>query len=171
MHCSHAETLRRDRWDPRGDPLLAGIENDCGSSPAGGGFLYGFTRFEAAATVSDDALEDVGLAVRGAPLGDTPDWLPAIEQFGEGLFVQFDPTAIARWLARPGTQQRAQLLLDGYNAWAVWRGGHQPEPHGLPYILLHSLSHTLMSEIALDCGYPASSLKERVYSLPPVRER
>jgi hypothetical protein len=32
-------------------------------------------------------------------------------------------------------------------------------------VLLHSLSHSLMAEIALDCGYPASSLKERVYAL------
>ena len=32
-------------------------------------------------------------------------------------------------------------------------------------MLLHSLSHALMAEIALDCGYPASSLKERIYSL------
>ena len=32
-------------------------------------------------------------------------------------------------------------------------------------MLLHSLSHALMAEIALDCGYPASSLKERVYAL------
>ena len=32
-------------------------------------------------------------------------------------------------------------------------------------MLLHSLSHALMTEIALDCGYPASSLKERVYAL------
>jgi len=36
---------------------------------------------------------------------------------------------------------------------------------GLPYILLHSLSHALMEEIALDCGYPLSSLKERVYAI------
>ena len=30
------------------------------------------------------------------------------------------------------------------------------------FVLLHSLSHALMAEIALDCGYPASSLKERI---------
>ena len=48
------------------------------------------------------------------------------------------------------------------------RGGQTPEPRGVPYTLLHSLSHTLMGEIALDCGYPASSLKERVYALPPA---
>jgi hypothetical protein len=32
--------------------------------------------------------------------------------------------------------------------------------------MLHSLSHALMSEIALECGYPATALKERIYALP-----
>jgi hypothetical protein len=31
--------------------------------------------------------------------------------------------------------------------------------------MLHGLSHALMAEIALDCGYPASALKERIYAL------
>ena len=34
------------------------------------------------------------------------------------------------------------------------------------YIMAHSLSHALMSEVAIDCGYPASALKERIYVLP-----
>ena len=37
-------------------------------------------------------------------------------------------------------------------------------------MLLHSLSHALMAEIALDCGYPASSLKERIYALSGAGE-
>ena len=61
--------------------------------------LYGFTRFEPAPLASDD-LEDVGLAVRGAPLGQSPDWLPAIEQFGEGIFIQFSSDALSKWLSR-----------------------------------------------------------------------
>ncbi len=32
--------------------------------------------------------------------------------------------------------------------------------------MAHSLAHTLMTQVALDCGYPASSLKERIY-VPP----
>ena len=32
--------------------------------------------------------------------------------------------------------------------------------------MAHSLSHALMSEVAIDCGYPASALKERIYVLP-----
>ena len=34
----------------------------------------------------------------------------------------------------------------------------------LPYVLLHSLSHLLVTAISLECGYPASSIRERVYS-------
>src|SRR6266852_4014715 len=30
---------------------------------------------------------------------------------------------------------------------------------------LHSLSHLLMAELAMECGYPASSLKEHIYAL------
>jgi hypothetical protein len=49
--------------------------------------------------VSRDALEDVRLAVRVAPISRDADWLPAIEQFGEGIYVHFDEVAIGRWLA------------------------------------------------------------------------
>jgi hypothetical protein len=34
----------------------------------------------------------------------------------------------------------------------------------MPYIMLHSLSHLLITSIALDCGYPASSLRERIFA-------
>jgi hypothetical protein len=54
-------------WDPDGDPV--------------------FTRFEPAPLATDE-LEDVGLAVSGAPLAQMPDWLPAVEQFGEGFFLK-----------------------------------------------------------------------------------
>ena len=49
--------------------------------------------------------------------------------------------------------------------WVARYPGRLPDFPGLPYVLLHSLSHALMQEIALDRGYPASSLKERVYAL------
>ncbi len=34
--------------------------------------------------------------------------------------------------------------------------------------MAHSLAHALMTEVAIDCGYPASALKERIYVLPRV---
>ena len=36
------------------------------------------------------------------------------------------------------------------------------------YIMAHSLAHALMTEVAIDCGYPASALKERIYVLPTM---
>jgi hypothetical protein len=127
--------------------------------------LYGFTRFEAAPSNTDGELEDVYLQVLGAPVARDADWLPAIEQFGEGLFIQFDEAAIAKWLELPSTRERHDRLFLGYRHWAARFGGKAPNYPGTAYVLLHSLSHALITDIALECGYPASSLKERVYAL------
>lgn len=172
----HAETLDRSTWDPAGAPLLKGIaslvavhrlrEVSC---------LYGFTRFEPSALASDE-LEDVGLAVDGAPLGCDPKWLPAVEQFGEGVFLTFDPDALASWLGEAVPKGRATKLADGVTTWERIRRargargdradlGERARPE---YVMAHSLAHALMTEVALDCGYPASSLKERIY-VPPRR--
>ena len=170
----HAETLERGIWDPRSSRELRGIaslvavhrlrEVSC---------LYGFTRFESAALATDD-LEDVGLAVEGAPLGRNPSWLPAIEQFGEGIFLTFDHTALAAWIGRPGLLARGNDLANGVSAWERARRvrglrgdrtelGERARPE---YVMAHSLAHALMTEVALDCGYPASALKERIYAPP-----
>jgi hypothetical protein len=165
----YAQTLPRESWaDASAEVDLTPIKNlvavhrlrevSC---------LYGFTRFEAAPTNADGELEDVQLAVRGAPLSRDADWLPAIEQFGEGIFIHFDEDPIAEWLKRYATRQRHDKLVSGYGHWITRFGCRPPNYPGTGYILLHSLSHALITEIALDCGYPASSLKERVYSLSP----
>jgi hypothetical protein len=63
--------------------------------------------------VANEDLEDVGLAVNGAALGQNPEWLPAVEQFGEGFFIRFSPEALAQWLIRPAVLARAQELQAG----------------------------------------------------------
>ncbi len=35
---------------------------------------------------------------------------------------------------------------------------------GLPYVLLHSLSHLLITAVALECGYGGTSIRERIYT-------
>src|ERR1700730_1738035 len=67
------------------------------------------------------------------------------------------------------TIQRNEKLLAGYDHWQKRFAGNAPQYPGTPYVLLHSISHALMAEIALECGYPASSLKERVYALSGPR--
>jgi Domain of unknown function (DUF1998) len=163
----YAQTLRRDAWDAKGASCAKPIrdlvavhrlrEVSC---------LYGFTRFEAAPTSADGDVEDIRLAVHGAPISKDADWLPAVELFGEGLFLHFEGAAIRDWLNRDAVRQREAHLIRGYRYWVARLGGKAPKFPGVPYVLLHSLSHALMQEIAVDCGYPASSLKERVYALP-----
>ena len=168
----HAETLDRNVWDPMRAQMLAGIKDLVAVHRLREvACLYGFTRFEPA-PLADDGIEDVGLAVNGAPLGENPDWLPAIEQYGEGFFVRFDPDILATWAAKAAVRNRRITLHGGLQAWSgarrargvsdkvAWEGEH------IEFTMAHSLSHALMNEVAIDCGYPASSLKERLYFIP-----
>jgi hypothetical protein len=160
-----AETLLRAAWDPDADLVVRSIrslgvvhrlrEVSC---------LYGFTRFEAAPTSADGELEDVRLSVHGAPLSLGAEWLPAVEQFGEGLFIHFNEAAVRTWLEQEPVNTRAAQLLAGFDLWERQHLTHLDYP-GDAYTMLHGLSHALMAEIALECGYPASALKERVYAL------
>ena len=123
----------------------------------------GFTRFEAAGPDTQGELE---INVRRAALAREPTWLPATENRGEGVFLQFKSAAIEAWVARPEVQNRGRQLETGFNAWLTeHQGSHRMFP-GLPYILLHSFAHLLITAVSLECGYPASSIRERIYALP-----
>jgi hypothetical protein len=121
----------------------------------------GFTRFESSVP---DVNGELSLEVERAALSLNQDWLPAIENRGEGLFIGFDAAAIAEWVKKPAVKARAEQLLAGFNAWKKNRPGSQDMPYlGLPYVMLHTLSHLLITAVALDCGYAASSIRERIY--------
>jgi hypothetical protein len=115
-------------------------------------------------TFTEQLLEDVRLAVDGAPLAEAADWLPAMEQLGEGVFLKIRPESIRDWLQSKAVQTRAETLRRGTENYAARYHAAQ-QFSGVPYVALHSLAHALMAEISLDCGYPLSSLKERVYSI------
>lgn len=123
----------------------------------------GFTRFESGGT---DTQGELNLNVETAPLALGISWLPAIENRGEGVFLQINPEAIANWMEKPAVKARGIKLAAGFAAWKAEHAGSAREFPGLPYYLLHTLSHLLMTAISLECGYPASSLRERIYTLP-----
>jgi hypothetical protein len=122
----------------------------------------GFTRFQAAIPDIDGELD---IDVRRAPLARETTWLPAVENRGEGVFVAFRADAIGEWLQRPEVQRRGQALKLGYDRWKVQQGSELPFPD-LRYIMLHSLSHLLITAVSLEAGYSASSIRERVYVGP-----
>ena len=57
--------------------------------------LVGFTRFEAAAPDTEGELD---MGVRRADLARNVTWVPAVENRGEGIFLQFHRKAIENWL-------------------------------------------------------------------------
>jgi len=123
----------------------------------------GFTRFEAEMPDIDGELS---LDVRRAALDVEPSWVPAIENRGEGVFISFAPEAIATWQKQKAVQDRGKELLNGFTQWCQRRGIPSDKAvfPGLPYIMLHSLSHLLITAVSLECGYSASSIRERIYA-------
>jgi hypothetical protein len=129
----------------------------------------GFTRFEA---VSPDIDGELEIGVRRASLAREITWLPAVENRGEGIFIQFHKEAVEQWMGRKDVIARGTRLLAGYDAWKDEHTGASKkfvEAGGLlPYVLFHSFSHLLVTAVSLECGYPASSIRERIYTIPEV---
>lgn len=125
----------------------------------------GFTRFEAA---GPDIQGELDITVERAPLGLDVSWLPAVENRGEGVFLQFKEEAIKAWLDRDAVKRRDEALQKGFDFWKVEHESSNRKYFGLPFYMLHSLSHLLLTAISLECGYPPSSLRERVYAWQPT---
>ena len=123
--------------------------------------LLGFTRVEAPEETSDpnERPQMAGLARR------KPDWVPANQVHGEGIFIQFDETVLQAWEAQAGVQRVDGMLKAGHGG---WRNSRHLDPNegypGIRYAMLHTLSHLLIRELALECGYNAASIRERIYA-------
>ena len=122
--------------------------------------LTGFTRFEA---VTPDIDGEYDTDVERAQIALEPQWFPAVENRGEGVFVQLRAEAVRSWLERETVGQRLDALWAGHRRWATDRKSDRAFPGG-PYVLLHTLSHLLIQSLAMRCGYPASSIRERIYA-------
>lgn len=125
----------------------------------------GFTRFEAATTNVEGELE---IGVQPALLALEITWVPAIENRGEGIFIQFKTELLDEWVSRPAVQKYGSSLNAGFDVWKSEHRASKREFPPLQYYLLHSLSHMLITAISLECGYPASSIRERIYAFDDV---
>ena len=129
--------------------------------------LVGFSRLDA----PDPEDPDV---VKIAPLSRSPhpEWVPASEVRGEGLFVRLPEPLLSGWetavddspvlqahrdaYARYRRNRYSDRITATFDEMAYWPGAR--------FIALHTLSHLLIRTIALECGYSAASLTERIYA-------
>jgi hypothetical protein len=122
---------------------------------------FGFTRFEAPGMPIDG---EVDLGVRLANLALETRWLPAIENRGEGVFLALDGERVKRWTDFQPVKDRAKAFRAGVvEASKSSLPQESIEQFYMPYIMLHSLAHLLLTAISLECGYAAASIRERIY--------
>ena len=135
--------------------------------------LTGFTRIDAFDRVGDVPKRLVPLTRERRPA-----WTVATEDRGEGVFLQLDESRVASW---------EQRILDS-DVWEAHKLAHRrnfyrrfsetgeevdPDTRLKPprYWLVHTLAHALIREMAMQCGYSAASLSERLYAWPATDER
>ena len=100
------------------------------------------------------------------------DWLPAIEVKGEGIFFSLDLDRLTNWESQKELLKRSNKLdLAWKEEWAKatqYANRKKEPPEAQPeissrFLLIHSLAHAFINQLALDCGYGVASLKERIY--------
>jgi hypothetical protein len=131
--------------------------------------LLGFTRLEPVVSQIDGDPLDLGVKRAQIDVKEAT-WLPAVENLGEGIFLSFDPGAIREWLKSDGTVQHLSKHGEAFKTWNKEHGLTEEKfrwPGGA-YLMLHSLAHLLITEAALDCGYGASAIKERIYAFDDI---
>lgn len=122
----------------------------------------GFTRID-----SLDRIEDTD--VRLAPIGrGRPQWAPAIQERGEGVFIRFDEERVVRWeqsiLDTPLWGAHRRAYANNRKRRTSSSGGKDlpiPSPR---YWALHTFAHLLIRQLAYEAGYGSASLTERVYA-------
>jgi hypothetical protein len=131
--------------------------------------FFGFDRLEpsggALAGMPDIAIHQL---FRNPPQQAQDRWLPCVEVFGEGIYLEFNEDRLRQWQEdhRSWIEQRLdgafvsrldavfQTLPPLEGATREWASR---------YLLVHSLAHILINQLVFECGYSTASLRERLY--------
>ena len=95
------------------------------------------------------------------------NWLPGIEVFGEGIFIALKESSLRDWVKSDNHSIAIGKRIDPMKKrWKDSSLQFLPEPHAR-FVMLHTFAHLLIRQLSFECGYSASSLKERIYSTDP----
>lgn len=88
------------------------------------------------------------------------NWLPAIPVNGEGVFLRLSNARLAEWEQAPEVVERVRILKERWGRSLFNRG----EKLTARFLVAHVLAHALINQWSLAGGYPAASLRERIYA-------
>ncbi len=122
--------------------------------------LFGFTRIDSPEwdVLSTDNDRIVPIARQA------PTWVPCAQTRGEGIFLRFSEERISAWERESNITGRSKILELGHDKWRADRRLDASGWPGVRYVLLHTFAHALIRELALECGYSASGIAERIYA-------
>jgi hypothetical protein len=126
--------------------------------------MLGFTRVDAPAQGEHQTRFRAPLA------SGRLSWVPAVERRGEGVFLELREPVVAAWTKTVQDHPHITALRSAYMRWLDNRD-RPPDPD-FPvarYLLVHTLSHLLLRQVALECGYSSASIRERLYIGTPDR--
>lgn len=130
---------------------------------------YGFDRLEQQVQPLDGMPETaMNQLFRNPPTEPQERWLPGIEVFGEGIYLELNEDRLAAW-----QQANEEWITNRLNEEFLNRvyNVHQTLPPQGPatrewlsrYLVIHSLAHILINQLVFNCGYSTASLKERLF--------
>jgi hypothetical protein len=99
---------------------------------------------------------------------ESPLWLPGIEVNGEGVFLRLEPARLEAWETQTAVKNRTEGLDRRYRNLFLDKKLTPDRVISPRLLLIHTLAHALINEWSMDSGYPAASLRERLYASPTM---
>jgi hypothetical protein len=119
--------------------------------------LKGFSRIKPLLVDADTGRSQFRRKARGP----STNWFPAVRNVGEGIFIALDSDYLSKWESQPNLVRRVKSIEERLIANGLANPNREVNPR---LVLLHTLSHVLIQELVVECGYTAASLKERIYA-------
>lgn len=131
--------------------------------------FYGFDRLDQPSQDSLAGMPDTAMRqlFRYPPVQPMDRWLPAVETFGEGIYLELNEDRVSHWQVDQAVWLERRLD-DGF---IMRLAGESKTLPPLPanrswasrYLLVHTLAHILINQFVYECGYGTASLRERLY--------
>lgn len=94
------------------------------------------------------------------------EYLMGVQSFGEGIFIKWDDERIIKFFAeyiQKEEKKIKELFSRLQKNEMINRDRFINEIHLSKFLLIHSVSHLIIKELEFLCGYPSSSIAERIY--------
>lgn len=114
-----------------------------------------------------ESFSRLGLGEPRIPVGRPdrqPDFLPALEVYGEGIFLSLHEDALKKWQDQNVTLIERQTGILQRRLGDSTLSDQTVTPR---FLVLHTLAHLLIRQLAFEAGYSSSALRERIYSAEP----